>query len=90
MAKLIEETKIVPVISPKHPQYTTASSRLASYEIWPRSMKQCPENLTDAGFYYTGMKINNPKNLKPSIRCVHLCCKLNKLILHTFCSCVFC
>ncbi|XP_069680761.1 baculoviral IAP repeat-containing protein 7-B isoform X2 [Periplaneta americana] len=39
---------------PMHPTYNTKEARLKSYESWPRSLKQKPEILSDAGFYYTG------------------------------------
>lgn len=39
---------------PKHPQYVTEHSRLASYSDWPPSMAQTPQQMAEAGFYYTG------------------------------------
>lgn len=39
---------------PKHPRYATEQSRLASFSDWPRSMGQKPEDLAEAGFFYTG------------------------------------
>ncbi|KDR09161.1 baculoviral IAP repeat-containing protein 3-like [Zootermopsis nevadensis] len=39
---------------PMHPSYNTYDSRVRSYENWPRSLKQKPDKLSDAGFYYTG------------------------------------
>ncbi|GBP45952.1 Apoptosis inhibitor IAP [Eumeta japonica] len=39
---------------PAHPQYATTAARLASFKDWPRSMPQKPEDLADAGFFYTG------------------------------------
>ncbi|KDR19613.1 death-associated inhibitor of apoptosis 1-like [Zootermopsis nevadensis] len=39
---------------PMHPSYNTYDSRVRSYENWPRSLKQKPDKLSEAGFYYTG------------------------------------
>jgi len=39
---------------PQHPAYNTYEARLWSYESWPRSLKQKPDKLSEAGFYYTG------------------------------------
>lgn len=38
----------------EHPEFALESHRLASYKDWPISMKQRPEELAEAGFYYTG------------------------------------
>ncbi|XP_030025462.2 death-associated inhibitor of apoptosis 1 isoform X2 [Manduca sexta] len=39
---------------PVHPRYATELSRLASFKDWPRCMRQKPEELAEAGFFYTG------------------------------------
>lgn len=39
---------------PVHPQYASESARLRSFRDWPRSMRQKPEDLAEAGFFYTG------------------------------------
>lgn len=39
---------------PQHLSYNTYEARLWSYESWPRSLKQKPDKLSEAGFYYTG------------------------------------
>jgi len=39
---------------PQHPSYNTYEARIWSYESWPRSLKQKPDRLSEAGFYYTG------------------------------------
>lgn len=39
---------------PQHPSYNTYEARLWSYDSWPRSLKQKPDKLSEAGFYYTG------------------------------------
>lgn len=35
------------------PEYGIELARLRSFDEWPRSMKQKPEQLSDAGFFYT-------------------------------------
>lgn len=39
---------------PVHPRYASENARLKSFKDWPRSMKQTPEELAEAGFFYTG------------------------------------
>jgi E3 ubiquitin-protein ligase XIAP len=39
---------------PEHPEFAIEASRLNSYEDWPKTMRQKPQELSDAGFYYTG------------------------------------
>lgn len=39
---------------PEYPNYAIEADRLKSYEEWPTSMKQKPQQLSDAGFFYTG------------------------------------
>ncbi|XP_023710490.2 baculoviral IAP repeat-containing protein 2 [Cryptotermes secundus] len=39
---------------PLHPSYNTYDARVRSFESWPRSLKQKPDKLSEAGFYYTG------------------------------------
>lgn len=39
---------------PEHPEFALESKRLESYEDWPKTLKQKPQQLSDAGFYYTG------------------------------------
>lgn len=44
-----------PTISrPEHPEYAVEAKRLESFEDWPKTMRQKPQILSDAGFYYTG------------------------------------
>ncbi|XP_013192085.1 death-associated inhibitor of apoptosis 1 isoform X2 [Amyelois transitella] len=40
--------------SPAHPEYANVAARLRTFKDWPRSMPQKPEDLAEAGFYYTG------------------------------------
>ncbi|XP_063622095.1 death-associated inhibitor of apoptosis 1-like [Cydia splendana] len=39
---------------PPHPRYNTEADRLRTFKDWPKSMKQKPEELAEAGFYYIG------------------------------------
>ncbi|XP_063634925.1 death-associated inhibitor of apoptosis 1-like [Cydia splendana] len=39
---------------PEHPRYNNKAARLRTFKDWPKSMKQKPEELAEAGFYYTG------------------------------------
>ncbi|XP_023937799.2 baculoviral IAP repeat-containing protein 2 isoform X2 [Bicyclus anynana] len=39
---------------PVHPRYATEPARLRTFSDWPRSMRQKPEELAEAGFFYTG------------------------------------
>lgn len=39
---------------PTYPNYAIYDNRLLSFAEWPRSMKQKPADLADAGFFYTG------------------------------------
>lgn len=36
------------------PEYAIETARLRSFREWPKMMRQRPEQLTDAGFFYTG------------------------------------
>lgn len=40
---------------PEYPNYAIEADRLKTYEDWPTSLKQKPKQLSDAGFFYTGM-----------------------------------
>ncbi|XP_035785707.1 death-associated inhibitor of apoptosis 1-like [Anopheles albimanus] len=39
---------------PEYPMYAIEADRLKSFEDWPTSMSQKPQQLSDAGFFYTG------------------------------------
>ncbi|XP_039755147.1 baculoviral IAP repeat-containing protein 3 isoform X1 [Pararge aegeria] len=39
---------------PVHARYASEAARLRSFADWPRSMRQKPEELAEAGFFYTG------------------------------------
>lgn len=38
----------------EHPEYVNKTMRMDSFKLWPKSMLQKPEDLSDAGFFYTG------------------------------------
>lgn len=38
---------------PDFPEYSIESARLRSFDEWPKSMKQTPDELSAAGFFYT-------------------------------------
>lgn len=37
----------------EYPEYILESARIASFREWPKGLKQKPEQLSDAGFFYT-------------------------------------
>ncbi|XP_075975321.1 death-associated inhibitor of apoptosis 1-like isoform X2 [Anticarsia gemmatalis] len=39
---------------PVHPLFASEAARLRSFQDWPRCMRQKPEDLAEAGFFYTG------------------------------------
>jgi len=39
---------------PQFPAFCNNLSRIQSFNIWPYSSKQTPENLSNAGFFFTG------------------------------------
>ncbi|XP_063700335.1 death-associated inhibitor of apoptosis 1-like [Culicoides brevitarsis] len=53
-----ERTPRASLLSParahEHPEFAIESHRLISFEDWPKTMKQKPKELAEAGFYYTG------------------------------------
>lgn len=40
--------------APKKPNHATYEGRLLTFCGWPENLKQTPEMLAEAGFYYTG------------------------------------
>ncbi|AXU41708.1 IAP-3 [Spodoptera eridania nucleopolyhedrovirus] len=42
------------VPKPKHEAYAEYKDRLATYTNWPRDINQSPQDLANAGFFYTG------------------------------------
>lgn len=59
--KMIEKINVRPNSIPEkgnvlpHPEFSTYESRLITFHDWPISIQQQPEELANAGFYYTGM-----------------------------------
>lgn len=41
--------------TPKKPQYATYEGRLSTFRGWPANIRQTPEILASAGFYYDGI-----------------------------------
>lgn len=39
---------------PANPRYSSESMRLRSFDSWPKGLPQKPEDMADAGLYYTG------------------------------------
>ncbi|RLU20359.1 hypothetical protein DMN91_006967 [Ooceraea biroi] len=50
-------------MAPSRPEYATYEARLQTYKKWPAHIKQTPEMLSDAGFYYVGYN--------DQVRCFH-------------------
>ncbi|XP_066999485.2 death-associated inhibitor of apoptosis 2 [Anabrus simplex] len=48
---------------PRHPKYSTVESRLRTFKDWPCGLQQTPNQLAQAGFYYTGVH--------DQVRCFH-------------------
>lgn len=44
----------IPNNEPNYPDFKTVKARLQSFKDWPTSMGQSPEDLAEAGFFYTG------------------------------------
>lgn len=42
------------ITRPEFPDMAVEAKRIESYEIWPKTIKQRPQELSDAGFFYTG------------------------------------
>jgi len=40
--------------APQRPEYATYEKRLQTFKEWPKNLKQTPEMLAEAGFYYGG------------------------------------
>jgi len=48
---------------PEHKDYVTSESRIKSFDGWPESVTQIPQDLVEAGFFYCG--------LSDHVRCFH-------------------
>ncbi|XP_034232548.1 inhibitor of apoptosis protein-like [Thrips palmi] len=55
IALSLEKLGIHKRYSPAHPSYITLEARLESFESWPSALKLRPQELADAGFFYTGL-----------------------------------
>lgn len=42
------------MVFPQHCFYSIESRRLSSFRTWPKGLTQKPQDMADAGFYYTG------------------------------------
>lgn len=51
----LERLGICPRQDVAHPSFTTLESRMESFSTWPLHIKLRPEELSDAGFFYTGV-----------------------------------
>jgi hypothetical protein len=51
-AELFANTHIHEVC--RHPEYSSVHSRIATFVRWPRHILQRPQDLAEAGLYYTG------------------------------------
>lgn len=40
--------------APQRPEFATYGKRLQTFKEWPKNLKQTPEMLAEAGFYYGG------------------------------------
>lgn len=57
LSQVMESTPQAPMEGqkkPEHPEFALETQRLNSYEDWPKTMKQKSQELSDAGFFYTG------------------------------------
>merc|ERR1719430_2004270 len=45
---------IIAYNGPAHKNYVTEQARLSTYSTWPPALPQKPQELADAGFFYTG------------------------------------
>lgn len=48
-----EPTTFTSLRHPDYPEYAIESARLRSFDDWPKTLKQKPKQLSDAGFFYT-------------------------------------
>lgn len=49
-----EQTTVLAPRHPNHPDFVLETDRLRSYADWPKTMKQKPKELSDAGYFYIG------------------------------------
>lgn len=46
---------IIEMKKPAYPEFASLPARIESFKDWPRGLKQKPEELANAGFYYIGV-----------------------------------
>ncbi|XP_026290013.1 death-associated inhibitor of apoptosis 1 isoform X2 [Frankliniella occidentalis] len=51
----LEKLGIQKRYNPAHPAYATLDARIESYESWPIGLKLRPQELAEAGFFFTGL-----------------------------------
>ncbi|XP_077525638.1 death-associated inhibitor of apoptosis 2-like [Haemaphysalis longicornis] len=44
------------IVHPKHPAQASPDARMRSFEMWPSTSPKRPQELVEAGFFYTGQK----------------------------------
>lgn len=54
VTRSLERLGIYESRGPAYPNFITVEARMRSYANWPLSIKQRPDELSEAGFYYTG------------------------------------
>lgn len=47
-------TSAIRMPGPVHKKYASLAARLRTFKDWPRSLRQKPDDLAEAGFFYTG------------------------------------
>jgi E3 ubiquitin-protein ligase XIAP len=50
----VETLGVTPINPPRHPNFMSTAKREESFKLWPLGMSQKPNQLVEAGFYYTG------------------------------------
>lgn len=50
---IVETRETQTLRHPDYPEYAIESARLRSFDDWPKTLKQKPKQLSDAGFFYT-------------------------------------
>eukprot|EP00095_Tigriopus_kingsejongensis_P005266 maker-scaffold464_size163657-snap-gene-0.31 protein:Tk05266 transcript:maker-scaffold464_size163657-snap-gene-0.31-mRNA-1 annotation:"apoptosis 2 inhibitor" len=51
----LQNPAIIQHSGPANPKYSTLEARLRTFRDWPPALKQKPQELADAGFYYIGL-----------------------------------
>lgn len=69
------------IAKPKYPKYAIRATRLDSFKMWPWNMKQSPEEMALAGFFFTGKLIWFQKLLKSIYLHVYISCYIYYLFV---------